>query len=82
LPTFVFGSSQFTSAGIINRIGELNGNRGRKTRVSSLFFFLGSVANYKLKPLFLVAIAIAMVILSLIFLGTNMLSSTDHVEKS
>jgi hypothetical protein len=50
--------------------------------VSSLFFFLGSEVNYKLEPLFLVAIAIVIVLLSLIFLGTNLPSSTNQTEKS
>ena len=50
--------------------------------VSSLFLFLGSMTNYKLEPLFLVAIAPAIVLLSLIFLGTNLPSSTTQTEKS
>jgi len=40
--------------------------------VSSFFLFLGSMTNYKLEPLFLVAIATAILLLSLIFLGTNL----------
>jgi hypothetical protein len=50
--------------------------------VSSLFLFLGSMTNYKLEPLFLVAIATAILLLSLIFLGTNLPSSTTQTEKS
>lgn len=50
--------------------------------VSSLFLFLGSTANYKLEPLFIVAIATAIILLSLIFLGTNPSSSTNQTEKS
>jgi hypothetical protein len=48
--------------------------------VSSLF--LGSMTNYKLEPLSLIAIVTAILLLSLIFLGTNLPSSTTQTEKS
>jgi hypothetical protein len=50
--------------------------------VSSLFLFLGSMTNYTLEPLVLVAIGIAVLLLSLVFLGTNLLSSTTQAEKA
>jgi hypothetical protein len=50
--------------------------------VSSLLLFLGSMTNYTLEPLFLVAIGIAVLLLSLVFLGTNLLSSTTQPGKA
>jgi hypothetical protein len=50
--------------------------------VSSLFLFLGSMTNYTLEPLVLVAIGIAVLLLSLVFLVTNLLSSTTQAEKA
>ena len=50
--------------------------------VSSLFLFLGSLTNYTLKPLFLVAIATAILLLSLFFIGTDLRSSSKGVEYS
>jgi len=49
---------------------------------SFFFLFLGSLASFKLEPLFLVAIATAILLLSLIFLGTNLPSSTTQKGKS
>ena len=60
----------------------LTGLTAASFAVSSLFLLLGNAASVKLESLFLVAIAIAVLLLSLVFLGTNPPSISKSKEKA
>lgn len=50
--------------------------------ISSVFLLLGNAASFRLEPLLLVAAAIAILLLSLVFLGTNPSSESKPKEKA